>query len=161
MQHLKEINTKLSSKTESSHDARAEHCSCCGENGHNGALTTTIKRKEMSKKTWYMRDIMATMASQEGLSKITIHTIRVWGIRTFLGGATLSYNQMHLWTLKDKLTSHHLSNNSSCNLINNKVGVGTMMMMLSVPFSKLWVKSKKGETGLNPSLRTCPADWGG
>ena len=34
---MKDINTKVSSRTESSHDARADHYSWCGENGHNAA----------------------------------------------------------------------------------------------------------------------------
>ena len=37
MRNLKEISTKLSSKTEKSQDVRVESCSWCGENGHNAS----------------------------------------------------------------------------------------------------------------------------
>ena len=69
------------------------------------------------------------------LRKTTIPTIWMWGIRTNLGGAPMSYNQMHLWILQGKPTFLHSSNNTRGNSINNKVGVKTMMMILMAPYS--------------------------
>ena len=99
MRNLKEISTKLSSKTESSQDVRVESCSWCGENGHNALWCPHNSNQEERFEHINMVN-GGYYGNQGGLNKPTLHTSRG-------------------------------------NPINNKVG--TTMMMLSIPYSKLWM----------------------